>query len=392
MTAKKQKTKDRRRARKLGEEAWEAVNGENLDLALKLARRAVDTQADNPVLWNDLGAIHLLANDLDEAERAFRAAQSLAIGYAEPYANLATLRLRQGRLEAAVAYQQKALERAPDSAAFAEHLAEYRAMLDESPKAPANDTTRPVVTPVPPEIDWADCLAALDWHALGKRLSREGCVLLADLVESDLCAQARSWFADDALFAKTVVMNRPEYGFGTYRYFRPPIPPLVDALRRAFYPHAARIANEWQSLLGESAIFPEEWDDFRDTCHDSGQTVSTPILLRYEAGGFNALHRDLRGEAYFPLQLAIVLSPLLEEGETGEGFTGGEFLLCDVPGSSRSQRRELRAGLGDAILFCTRDRLVNTGGTHALQPVMHGVATITTGTRYVLGVPFHEYR
>jgi hypothetical protein len=30
--------------------------------------------------------------------------------------------------------------------------------------------------------------------------------------------------------------------------------------------------------------------------------------LRYEAGGFNALHRDLRGDVFFPIQLAVVLS------------------------------------------------------------------------------------
>ena len=49
-------------------------------------------------------------------------------------------------------------------------------------------------------------------------------------------------------------------------------------------------------------------------------------------------------------------------------------------------------GLGDALLFCTRDRLVPIGGVYGLQPVKHGVAEITDGTRVVLGLPFHEYR
>ena len=55
MTAKKQKEKDRRRARRLAEEAWEAAAEQNLDLAEKIIRRAVATQPDNPVLWNDQG-------------------------------------------------------------------------------------------------------------------------------------------------------------------------------------------------------------------------------------------------------------------------------------------------------------------------------------------------
>jgi hypothetical protein len=55
-------------------------------------------------------------------------------------------------------------------------------------------------------------------------------------------------------------------------------------------------------------------------------------------------------------------------------------------------RRALPAGQGDAVLFCTRDRLARVGDTYGLQPVMHGVEPITSGTRLVLGVPFHEYR
>jgi hypothetical protein len=383
MNQKKQKSKERRRAQKLAGQAWEAADGADLGLALKIMRRAAETQPDNPVLWNDLGVLLLQSGDIEEAERMFRAAQSLAIGYAEPYANLAAIRLRQGRLDAAITLQERAVERDPGSATHAERLAAYRAMRGEGPGPDAGPSPSPSAAPV----DWAERLDGLDWHALGARLTREGCLVLSGLVDAENCALARSWWDEDDLFAKTVVMSRPEQGRGAYRYFRAPLPALVDGLRRAFYPHAARIANHWQELLGEEGTFPEEWDAFRDVCHASGQNASTPILLRYEAGGFNALHRDLRGAVFFPLQLAVVLSPLGEGG-----FDGGEFLLCDVPQGPRTQRREVRAGLGDAILFGTRDRLVASGGRHALQPVMHGVSPITAGTRLVLGVPFHEYR
>lgn len=389
MNPKKQKEKERRRARKLAEQAWDAANDANLDFALKLMRRAAETQPDNPVLWNDLGVLLMQAGDLAGAERSFRSAQSLAIGYAEPFANLATIRLRQGRLEAAVALQERAVDRDADSAAHADRLADYRAMLGQATPSAADNADRPPPPEMPAtSIDWAERLSGLDWHALGARLTREGCAVLAGLVDPDDCALARSWW-DDSLFAKTVVMDKPDFGRGSYRYFRPPLPPLVDGLRRAFYPHLARIANHWQEMLGEPASFPEDWEGFRDVCRDAGQTVSTPILLRYEAGGFNALHRDLRGDVCFPIQLAVVLSPL-RQGE--DGFEGGEFLLCDVPQGPRAQRRELRAGLGDAILFCTSDRIVTVGGAHRQQPVMHGTAPITAGTRLVLGIPFHEYR
>ena len=120
--------------------------------------------------------------------------------------------------------------------------------------------------------------------------------------------------------------------------------------------------------------------------------MPAPILLKYEPGGFNALHRDLRGSVFFPIQLAIVLSPRADSMDPGaEGLRGGEFLFCDVPTGKRARRQELRAGLGDPVLFCTRDRLLRVG-VYGLQPVKHGVAPITAGVRFVLGVPFHEYR
>lgn len=200
-------------------------------------------------------------------------------------------------------------------------------------------------------------------------------------------------FAEDKLFAKTVSMDRPEFGLGVYRYFAAPVPKLVDQLRRAVYPHVARIANAWQEMLVEAARFPTQWEAFRDECHGAGQTTPTPILLKYGPGGFNALHRDLRGAVFFPIQLAVVLSPRMEvTDEPMSGFQGGEFLFCDVPEGAKARRQEIALGLGDATLFCTRDRLVRVGGIYGLQPVKHGVSPITAGTRYVLGVPFHEYR
>src|SRR5438876_1725284 len=105
MNPKKQKDKDRRRARKLADQAWEAANAGNLDLAEKIIRRAVAAQEDNPVLWNDQGLLLGLRQKDVEAAESFCTALSLAPTYAEPYAHLATLRVRQGFAKEAVALQ-----------------------------------------------------------------------------------------------------------------------------------------------------------------------------------------------------------------------------------------------------------------------------------------------
>jgi hypothetical protein len=239
--------------------------------------------------------------------------------------------------------------------------------------------------------DLAERLVALNWHHLGQCLTREGYALIGQLIDPAVCAWLRCLFDHDELFAKTVVMNEATFGQGVYRYFQAPVPDAIDGVRRAVYPHAARIANEWQRLLDDARRYPDVWDDFRSECQAAGQTTPTPILLKYGPGGFNALHRDLRGEVYFPIQLAVVLSPKADDTNC-EGFQGGDFLFCDVPERDKSQRRAVAAGMGDALLFCTRDRLVRVGGTYGLQAVKHGVMPITAGTRIVIGLPFHEYR
>lgn len=73
------------------------------------------------------------------------------------------------------------------------------------------------------------------------------------------------------------------------------------------------------------------------------------------------------------------------------GFTGGEFLLCDEPERKKSDRRSVPAGLGDAVLFCTRSRLENVGGVYGLKSVRHGLTPVESGERFALGVPFHEF-
>lgn len=387
------KEKERRRARKLAEEAWEAANDQNFNLAEKIIRRAVATQIDNPVLWNDQGLLLSLQGKDREAEEAFRAALSLAPTYAEAFAHLAALRARQGYLRDALRLMEQAVQHAPQSAVYAERLESYRALVSsqDEPVVTAPATVSPA-GPKPPPAGQGR-VTALDWDDIGRRLTRDGCVLIPALADPAICADLCQMFDHDALFAKTVVMDRPEFGQGAYRYFQAPIPEVVDGLRRAVYPHLAIIANEWQALLNKAERFPPEWEAFRLQCQEAGQVTPTPILLKYGPGGFNALHRDLRGSVYFPIQLAVVLSPLLPAADLeANGFHGGEFLFCDVAGGKKAQRREVPAGLGDALLFCTRDRLVRVGDTYGLQPVKHGVNSITHGSRLVLGVPFHEYR
>ena len=81
---------------------------------------------------------------------------------------------------------------------------------------------------------------------------------------------------------------------------------------------------------------------------------STPILLRYRAGDWNALHRDLYGDLVFPLQAVINLN------NPGVDHTGGEFLLYEQRPRARSRATATLIPQGHGLVFTTRDRPVES--------------------------------
>ena len=385
MHARKRRAKSKRRARKLAEQAWDAVDEGNLDLAIRIIRRATEAYPSNPVLWNDQGCLLRQANRIDEAAKAFLSAISLTTNYAEAFANLAEIRFHQGLFREAIKLQKQAVKLDPSFSQFQNTLAAYQAtVIEERPSIVEQQALEPDHASnrreLYPEI--GNAIDRLEWNELGMQLTNSGWSMIPKLLTASICDSIRDFDNDDSLFAKSVTMNKNRFGRGSYRYFAGRIPSLIDTIRQHFYPHVAAIANDWQDLLKRDRIYPSTWEAFRQECAAAGQTTPSPILLKYPTGGFNALHRDIRGDVYFPIQLVIVLN---------EGFTGGQFEFCDEPERKKSDRRVIPAKKGDAILFCTSHRLVQIGGAYGLKPINHGMMQVTSGSRSAIGIPFHEY-
>jgi uncharacterized protein len=224
-------------------------------------------------------------------------------------------------------------------------------------------------------------LDTLDWAALKDQLDARGHAVTPPVLDADECDALAELF-DGGRFRSTIDMARHRFGDGRYRYFDHPLPDPIPALRAGFYAHLAPIANDWAEKLDEPG-FPLTHEELLERCVAAGQQRPTPLILRYGAGDWNALHQDLYGDVYFPFQVVTVLS---------EDFDGGEFVLLEQRPRAQSRAHVIRPPRGAFVIFPTRVR-PNRGarGYHRVG-LRHGVATVSRGQRTALGVIFHDAR
>ncbi len=225
----------------------------------------------------------------------------------------------------------------------------------------------------------------LDWKAAAQSLSERGYAVTSPILSAAECAALVALYGDERRFRSQVVMERYRFGIGDYKYFANPLPEIVTELRTSAYPHLAEVANHWAEALGENAArYPRDHAAFLKLCDKAGQTKSTPLVLHYEARGYNCLHQDLYGEISFPLQMVFLL------GQQGRDWEGGEFVLVEQQPRAQSRAHVVLADCGQAILFTTRYRPVEGSRGYYRVNLRHGVSRVHRGTRYTLGIIFHD--
>ena len=215
-------------------------------------------------------------------------------------------------------------------------------------------------------------------------LASRGFAVAKGLIDPDACRALAALWPEKAAFRKHIVMQRHGYGQGEYQYFTYPLPTAVERLRQALYPELARVANLWNEQLGRERRFPPTLERWLQECHKAGQTRPTPLLLKYGAGDYNCLHRDLYGEMVFPLQATVLLS------EPGRDFDGGEFMLVEQRPRQQSVGEVVSLKQGDAVLFAVNEFPARgTRGWHR-RAMRHGVSRLHRGERFTLGLIFHD--
>jgi uncharacterized protein len=241
-----------------------------------------------------------------------------------------------------------------------------------------------VVRAIESSNPWQRRVEAGDWAAITADLNSLGGALLPELLTPNEAEHIRGLYEQDGYFRSTVSMGRHRFGEGEYRYFTTPYPEPVERLKQALYPRLLPIARDWWAKLGRRAPWPDTLDEWLRMCHDAGQDRSTAILLRYRAGDWNALHRDLYGDLVFPLQVVINLN------EPGADHTGGEFLLLEQRPRAQSRGTATLLPHCRGYVFTTRDRPVRSARGWSAAPVRHGVSVIRSGQRHTLGLVFHD--
>ena len=230
----------------------------------------------------------------------------------------------------------------------------------------------------------ADRVAGLDWDGIRSEPDGFGCATTGPLLAPEECAALAASYPEEAPFRGRVVMARHGFGRGEYKYFAHPLPTPVAALRSALYPHLVPVANAWNEALSLPARFPDEHEAFLARCHAAGQTLPTPLLLKYGPGDYNCLHQDLYGEHVFPLQVALLLS------KPGRDFTGGEFVLTEQRPRMQSRAEVMPLRRGEGVVFAVHHRPMQGARGPYRVTMRHGVSRLRSGERFTAGIIFHD--
>lgn len=240
----------------------------------------------------------------------------------------------------------------------------------------------------------AERIAALDWRELRAELDAQGWARTAAVLSPAECRELIRLYADDTRFRKRIHMESHRYGRGDYAYLAHPLPALVRELRTGLYRRLRPVAERWMRELRREAVFPPGHRGFIARCEAAGQLRPTPLILHYTEQGYNCLHQDRYGEVWFPLQVVVGLSRRTPDPDAGEGgaaeYAGGEFLLVEQRPRQQSRGHAIPLERGEMLIFPNSLRPIHGRSRPVQCAVRHGVATLTRGERFALGIIFHD--
>jgi uncharacterized protein len=197
-------------------------------------------------------------------------------------------------------------------------------------------------------------------------MDERGYSLVPQFLHDQYCKELIDEYDNPELYRKAITMKRHSFGLGQYKYFKYPLPDLIETIRETIYPKLVPIANTWMKMLNIERHFPDSFDEFQRLCHKNNQIKPTVLILKYGKGGHNSLHQDLYGDIFFPFQLVFFLN------EVDDDYIGG---------------RPRKSGI---LIITTNFRPVKGSRGYYRAQMRHGVSEVHEGERHVLGIIFHD--
>lgn len=106
-------------------------------------------------------------------------------------------------------------------------------------------------------------------------MNASGYSLVVQFLHDQDCKELIGGYDNEDLYRKTITMERHSFGLGQYKYFKYPLPDLIQNIREAIYPKLAPIANTWMRMLNIERHFPDRFDELQRLCHQSNQIKPT---------------------------------------------------------------------------------------------------------------------
>ncbi|ULA63303.1 MAG: Prolyl 4-hydroxylase subunit alpha [Nitrospira sp.] len=226
----------------------------------------------------------------------------------------------------------------------------------------------------------------IGWDSVNKELLENGFAVIRPFLSAAECKELKALWSTDHLYRATIDMERYSFGKGRYRYFKYPLPEIIQALREGLYEKIAGTANSWSERLRLTIEYPKEFSTFAKQMREKGQTKPTPLILHYTKGGYNCLHQDINSDLVFPYQIVFGLT------EKGKDYEGGQLILTQQRPRQQTVPHIITVPKGGAVLFTSNVHPQKGSRGFYQTRFKHGVGKIERGDRYTMGIVFHDFR
>jgi hypothetical protein len=71
----------------------------------------------------------------------------------------------------------------------------------------------------------------LDWDTISAQLNSKGFSHISNVLSEEECKHLSSLYKEDSIYRTTINMQRYRFGQGEYKYFKYPLPSMIQTLR-----------------------------------------------------------------------------------------------------------------------------------------------------------------